>query len=202
MEEIEGEEYDDGPSYLEPSEIHGSALSMALNSLQMLGGDPYLSMQSFNLDVVDQFIMRLEYEVLREYHREERLPGTAIFLSAQSQMWIFAAYELLRTWRGRAEKALMLHKNGGLGHKIAALREDVGFLHVGRKIHADQLSELVGSPKLVDRVREDLAITHIPFGCLDFPRVALAKHEVKGKRNSIEGDVPPSVEILEAVVAH
>jgi hypothetical protein len=82
MEDIEYEEYDDGPSYLEPREISGSALACALNSIQMLGSDPYLSMQSFNLDVVDRFIMDLEYEVLREYHREERLPGTAPFLSA------------------------------------------------------------------------------------------------------------------------
>jgi hypothetical protein len=80
---------------------------------------------------------------------------------------------------------LTLYKNGGLEHKVAALRRDVGFLHVGRASYADQLSELIASPQLIDRIREDLAITHIPFRSLDFIRVALAKHEVKGKRNSI-----------------
>jgi hypothetical protein len=100
-------------------------------------------------------------------------------------MWIFAAYELLRTWQQRAKDAVKLYKNAGLAHKIAALREDVGFLHVGRVSYADQLSELVTSPELVDRIQEDLAVTYIPFARLDFIRVALAKHEVKGKRNSI-----------------
>jgi hypothetical protein len=41
------------------------------------------------------------------------------------------------------------------------------------------------TPALVDRLREDLRLTYIPFAQIDFIRVALAKHEVKGKRNSI-----------------
>lgn len=170
MEDVDYDDYDEGPSYKEPSELDGSALPFALNSLHMLGSDPYLSMQSFNLGIVDQFITDLEYEVLGEYHREERLPGTAIFLSAQSQMWIFAAYELLRTWQQRAKEVVKLHKNGGLGHKIAALKQDVGFIHVGRIIYADQLDKLVASPELVDRIQEDLLRGHTPPNSCDWLR--------------------------------
>ena len=38
-------------------------------------------------------------EVLQKLLQEERTPPETMFLSAQSQMWIFAAYELMRTWR-------------------------------------------------------------------------------------------------------
>ena len=185
MDEFEIDDHSDGPKYRELCEFDGSELPSALRSLHMLGDHPYLSTQSFNLGVVDMFITQLEYHVLKEYHREERAPETAVFLAAQSQMWIFAAYELMRTWRGRARDAIKLHETGGLGHKIAALRKDVGFLHTGRQMYADQLAGLINSPTLVARLRDDLRITHIPFGQHDLIRVALAKHEVKGKRNSI-----------------
>ena len=117
---MEHEEYiedrDDLPEYRDPEEIAGFELSDALNTLHLLGGDPYLRMQAFNLSVVDQFIMGLEYDTLRKLHEEESTPGPeeAMFLSAQSQMWVFAAYEILRTWRARARDVLKLDKNGGM----------------------------------------------------------------------------------------
>jgi len=63
--------------------------------------------------------MELEEQVLAKLFHEERTPMETMFLSAQSQMWIFAAYEILRTWRQRAREVLKLDKSGGLRPKFA-----------------------------------------------------------------------------------
>jgi hypothetical protein len=61
--------------------------------------DAFLRMQAFNLSLVDHFVMRLELQLHRARFNEEKgLGGDTAFLSAQTQMWIFAVYELLRTW--------------------------------------------------------------------------------------------------------
>jgi hypothetical protein len=80
------EDRDDLPAYRDPQEIDGLELSKALRTLHLLGGDPYLRMQAFNLSVLDQFIMKLEYDTLRKLNDEESTPiPEATFLSAQSK---------------------------------------------------------------------------------------------------------------------
>ena len=190
---MEPEEYiedrDDLPDYREPEKIARSELSDALGRLHLLGGDLYLRMQAFNLAVVDQFIMQLEYETLRKLHDEELTPvPETIFLSAQSQMWVFAAYEILRTWRERAKDVLNLYNNGGNGgvkQKIDALEKELGYLHVGRKLRADQLRQVLDDPTIIDKIKGDIRTTHIPFARIEYIRVALAKHEVRGNKKSI-----------------
>jgi hypothetical protein len=180
------EDREDFPDYRPCGEIGAPELSDALRALYLLGDDPYLRMQAFNLSVVDQFIMQLEYDVLRRLRDEESTPGPeAIFLSAQSQMWIFAAYEVLRTWRERANDVLKLCKNGGLRLKISALEKELGFLHVGREIRAEQLRRVLDDPTIVQKIEDDLKISHIPFARLEYIRIALAKHEVSGNKKSI-----------------
>src|SRR6266704_2447173 len=119
------DEFDDNdenlPPYRDRADIGLSEFVEALGSLQLMD-DPYLRMQIYNLSIVDQFIMELEEEVLRKLLHDERTPPETMFLSAQSQMWIFAAYELMRTWRERIRDVLVLHKNGGLKLKIDALK--------------------------------------------------------------------------------
>src|SRR5689334_4980844 len=57
-------------------------------------------MQAMNLAIVDSYIEDIELQVLREYIDQERTPiQIALFSSALAQMWVFALYELLRTWR-------------------------------------------------------------------------------------------------------
>ena len=174
-----------GSRYREPDKIEGFELSEALRSLQFLGDDLYLNMQAFNLSVVDTFIMHLQYETLRKLHEEESTPAEATFLSAQSQMWIFAAYELLRTWKERSGEIVKLHQNGGLQSKIAHLEEEAGYLHVGRRSRAAQLRNVLADPSIVEKIKLDLRVIYIPFSRLSFIRVALAKHQVQGRRNSI-----------------
>ena len=82
-------------------------LAQALQSLPILGDDLYLRMQALNLGIVDEYLRQSERDLLSLYMREERTPTPeAVFVSAQSQLWIFGLYELLRTWRQRARELL------------------------------------------------------------------------------------------------
>ena len=66
--------------------------------------------------LVDQFVVQLEHEVLEKLIQEERapIPETA-FLSAQSQMRIFAAYEIIQPPRysGRNSSAIRRQPSRG-----------------------------------------------------------------------------------------
>jgi hypothetical protein len=175
---------DDQPPYRDRSTIGPNELVAALGSLRLMD-NPYLSMQINNLAVVDQFIMDLEEDVLRKLFEEDRTPPETMFLSAQSQMWIFAAYELTRTWQEMAKDILKLHKNGGLKLKIEALKRPQGFVHVGREIRADQIQRVMEDKGAIVAIEEDLRLMHVPFGILEFIRIAVAKHQVPGKAKQI-----------------
>jgi hypothetical protein len=173
------------PSFRTHTDITSDELTTALRSLALLGGDMYLGMQVTNITVIDQFIMDVEYETLQELLRTERTPAQTMFLNAQSQMWIFAVYELLRTWRARAKDVIKLAESGGLVQKAEGLEADQGFLHSGRAQRAQQLREIAQDPSIIEAIKTDLRRVHIPFARIEHLRVSLAKHEVRGKRNSV-----------------
>lgn len=160
-------------------------MTSALRPLELLKGELYPGLQVENLTVIDQFIMGVEQYTLQEYIRTERTPPETMFLNAQSQMWIFAAYELLRTWRARAKDVIKWAENGGLEAKAAALEEDQGFLHASRERRAKQFREIAANPCVIGTVEMDLRRAHIPFSRIEHLRVSLAKHEVRGRRNSV-----------------
>ena len=180
------EDHDDIPTYRAPKEIEASELSQALGTLHLLGDDPYLPVQAWNLAIVDYFIMRLEWTAMRKRFDDEKedLVDTT-FISAQTQMWIFAAYELLRTWRQRAKDVLKLSKAGGLAMKADALDKELPYLHPGRKERAEQLRRVIADPSIVDAIALDIRRTHILFSQLEHLRVAIAKDEVSGKPKSV-----------------
>lgn len=178
-------DHDGGTSYRPPDQIGAFELNSALRSLHLLDSDPFLRMQVTNLSIVDQFIMQLESDVLRKLTAEERTPPETIFLSAQSQMWIFAAYELLRTWQQRAKELLKWSRTGCLKTKLAVWEADQGYQHIGMDIRACQIRAVLEDPSLIQTIETDLRVSHIPFRRIEFIRIALAKHEVAGKRNSV-----------------
>lgn len=166
-------------------DIDPGELDRALRGLIFLGDGLAMRMQVTNIAIVDNFIMKVETTVRNRLHEEERTPvDDASFLNAQSQMWIFATYELLRTWRQRLEDILKLQKNGGLQSKIDALRKDRGYRHYDREFYASQLERVQKDSATIDTMQTDLRKTAIPFTRLEFLRVALAKHEVSGKEKS------------------
>lgn len=179
-------ERDDEPVYRQPEDINPSELREALGRLQLLGDDPFLRMQVFNLSIVDHFITRLEYDILKKHTEEERTPiAEAAFLSAQSQMWIFAAYELMRTWRQRVRSMIEWAKNGALESRLLALEKEIGYLHVGRQFRAMQIRKVLADPSIIERIRDDLKRTHMLFAQMTALRISIAKHEVKGHKDSV-----------------
>ncbi|RON16799.1 hypothetical protein [Pseudomonas frederiksbergensis] len=93
-----GHDRDYVPSYLHPGQIPQYALGESLKSLKLFNTDMNLVSQSMNLTIVDEFVMDLEYDYLRAKFNETSNPYDSVFLAAQSQMWIFSAYEVMRTW--------------------------------------------------------------------------------------------------------
>lgn len=185
-DELFEDEDADQPRYTPLSEIDPSALNGALCSLHLLGDDPYLRMQALNLGVVDPFLADLEEQLLRKLIDEERTPvPEALFVSAQSQMWLFAAYELLRTWRQRAADMIKWHENSGLEIKLRALEEDIGYQHFGRAYRAAQIKRVIDDPSLISHIHDDRRRVYILFARLEALRVSLAKHEVRGREGSI-----------------
>jgi len=176
MEDDE-EQFDNygGPRYRKPEEIEPSELREGLQQRQ----------QAFHLGIVDGFAMQLETRLLKKQFDEEPIFDEAVFLNAISQMWIFAAYELMRTWRQRAGDLLKWAENGGLHVKLEQLRKETTFVHFGREIRARQIEEVISNPALVERLRSDLRRTHIPFARMEAIRVSIAKHEVRGRPKSV-----------------
>ena len=178
------EEFDEGPPYERPENIEMWEIPKSLGKLALFGSDVYITMQANNLGLIDRWLMDVETNVLQRLIAEDRTPiDDAFFLSAQTQMWIFAAYELLRTWRQRAKEVKKWAENGGLQLKIDALEKDLGYLHTGRLSRAKQLKEVQENPEIVEKLEKDLRRTHILFSQIEAIRVAFAKHEVKGKKN-------------------
>src|SRR6266403_1670840 len=176
----------DGPKYRLPETIAQSELRKALDSLALFGRDPNFRNQAFNIALVDEFVMKLELNLLRQQFQEERTPvAEAAFVSAQSQMWIFAAYELMRTWRQRGKDMIKWADNGGLEPKLATLRRKTAFVHFGREFRARQIEQVLASPALLQRLRDDLRRTYIPFARMEAIRVSIAKHEFRGQKNSV-----------------
>lgn len=176
----------DRPRYRRPEEIGSSEIRNGLRKLQLFWDDPFLRVQALNLELVDQFIMGLEYALLKKLHEEERTPiPDSVFVLAQSQMWIFGAYELMRTWRQRAREIIKWSENSGLESKLKVFEKDQGFLHFGRQFRAEQIRRVLADASIVDAIRTDLRLTHILFARIEAIRVALAKHEVRGRAGSV-----------------
>lgn len=183
-EELYGCEYshDDRPCYLAPGDIPDGKLRSALGQLCFLQSDPYFRTQAFNLDMTDGFLMGLEYATLHEWFETERTPPRAYFLGAQSQMWIFAAYELLRSWREWVGEIKKWSANGGLDQKLASLKNQAkDFSHFGIEAKIGQLKAVIKKPELVLLIEAHLDHTYVSFKMLEFLRVALAKNQVSGK---------------------
>lgn len=170
---------------LHPPEFGPGDLARALTSLTMLGDDPYLSMQASNVGAVDNFLNGLEAQVLREFGEEDRTPSTAFFLQAQTQMWVFAVYELVRTWRERARNMVNWSDNKLLEQKIAQYRAPLRYVHHGREMFAKRLERLKDHPEAVQALRDDLLKTEQPFTWMELLRMTLAKHEVAKVKGSI-----------------
>ncbi|MFO7203589.1 hypothetical protein P3C88_08135 [Pseudomonas aeruginosa] len=173
------EEYDEEIPYQNPEEIDQMAIYSALNSLVFFAYNLDFSNQAMNLTIVDEFIMDLEYDYLRSKFDETNTPYQPIFLSAQSQMWIFSAYELMRTWREKISKYLKAADNGGLPLKLKELQKPTGYENYTIQRRIDEITLLVENPELVETMRDDLKRTQMLFTQMELLRMSLAKHQMR-----------------------
>jgi hypothetical protein len=172
----------------------GTTISQALQTLPLFD-DLFLRMQAMNLDVVDAFLTEQEAGLLAEYMETDRTPlPTATFVSALSQMWMFALYELLRTWRQRArdvigwakafqgtppnkQEALLSAKRREIENKAASAEGTAAFYWHAYEAAATELQFAESLRRAVDR-------TERLFRRIEALRMSLAKHELPGVKGS------------------
>jgi hypothetical protein len=170
-------------------------LSDRLRELPLLD-DMFLGMQAMNVDLVDGYLEELEAELLQESMVSDRPPlPSMMFVSALSQMWVFAAYELLRTWRQRAKETLRwgqkLERLAGEEREaaMAAKREEIE----SRAAEAGDADlrlrsfERAADPQFVEDLRSAVNRTELTFRDFEALRMTLAKHEVPRQRGMYAG---------------
>lgn len=154
----------------------------------LLGDDPYLRMQAFNLGVVSQILDDMEQQLLIEYIEQESTPSTSIVVSAISQLWVFGLYELLRTWRQRANEVL---KFGNMVAALSAELREKKIAERAERARQDSADPAFANPAIIrafeqsgrdESFRHNLRATidrsEVPFRRVEAIRVHLAKHEV------------------------
>jgi hypothetical protein len=152
-------------------------------------------MQATNLGMVDDFLVELEANLLREYHELQRTPvDLALFASALSQLWIFGVYELLRTWRQRVREALDLDgqlrqlDEGGrqllLQTKREGIRETFPYSEGRQEMHASAIERLAMDYQYVESIRIASDQAESIFRRIEALRIHLAKHEVPKMKGS------------------
>lgn len=140
--------------------------------------DLFLNMQGQNVMLVDFYLQDLERDLLREYIEIERTPfPSTLIVSALNQMWIFALYELLRTWRQRVrdlrqEAAKPLPPSENAPDAEPALPELAGLYR------QEQLQRLRNDPTFAVKVNEAYGRIEPLFRRIEALRMNLAKHEV------------------------
>ncbi len=142
-------------------------------------------MQATNIGLVDAFLNILESRLMRERFAQDGTPLDTAFVLAQSQMWIFATYELLRTWKQRAKDTIKLIENGGIEARLAKLQKPLSYRHTAREMRAHQLRKIAAMPSALDVLDADLRRIHVTFGLMEALRMTLAKHEVPKVKDSV-----------------
>jgi hypothetical protein len=150
----------------------------------------YLGMQALNIAIVDESLEAQESRLLGEYIEQERTPVmTAMFVSAQSQMWVFALYEFLRTWRQRVSDLLTWAdklEQVPEGDRPATITEQRSRVEARARESRDadarwSVFERANDPTFADELRAARDKTERFFREVEAVRMSLAKHEVPRK---------------------
>lgn len=169
-------------------------LAEALRSLPLFT-DPYLNMQAINLDLVDQFLVEQETQLLHEYFEQERTPLPAtMFVSAFCQLWIFGLYELLRTWRQRGREIVRWSREfhaleaenraAKLAKKRAEIEKRAADPRSADVFHWPVYEAAANDQAFGEGIRKALDRSERLFKRIEAFRVTLAKHEMPGVSGS------------------
>ena len=146
--------------------------------------DVYLNMQAMNIAMIDTFITEQEYALLREYFEiEKTLTQQALFVSALSQMWIFALYELLRTWSQRARKLKIWKESGALSEMLKRVNNDEH--NLGALMRARHIEWVINDDDAIGYLEQCKSAIQSVFDVTSAIRINLAMHEIKGKPNVV-----------------
>jgi len=158
-------------------------ITTRIKKLPFFEDDVFLGMQAMNVGIVDQIITQYEYVLLREYNVIERTPDSTMAVSALSQMWIYALYEVLRMWRDRKFEFEKLWKNGGIEPKVKDMVDDP----LNHTINARKQQMLRFNNDASYRERIDTVWKGIEeiFRATELIRINLSKHCAPGKDNII-----------------
>lgn len=111
-----------------------------------------------------------------------------MLVSALSQMWAFALYELLRTWRERIRGLRKQRENGMLIRHAERLEREAEKSHnIASLIRGAQARRVLDNPAVLALADGHLAAIQPAFGMLELLRINLAKHEAPGKSNVVPG---------------
>lgn len=162
----------------------------ALQSLGMLKEDVFLGMQALNLGLVNELIVDIEDQMVREYLASDSTPmPTAMMASALSQLWIFGLYELLRTWRQRVRQVIrftceldLLNKNDReerISAEVARLwTASMEIEGAVAPIPVQVFERAVRREGFAKQLKLDLVRFERAFRKIEVLRISLAKHEL------------------------
>jgi hypothetical protein len=191
MVEMSEPQQTEGGEELKQEERH---ILQALASLPLFD-ELYMRMQATNISLVDALIEPMEQDLLRELIEIERTPlPAAMMVSAVSQMWIFAVYELLRTWRQRArnllqtaarmEKVNRANRPAELKKVMEALKGAAEDANMALDMQRESVASLA-DPAFVAALRSAWDEIELVFKPIEVLRVTLAKHEVPGAKGVV-----------------
>ena len=167
--------------YTSPSKIDFSTLTMRWRDLALIEYDVYLGMQGMNIGIADAVITPWEYDLLREYINIERTPiDSAMTVSAFSQMWLFAVYEVMRVWRDRVYNYRKWHQTGGLNQIITNLDTADG-MNMTKNVKKRQIERYRDDEDFRKRSRNEWALFEPVYRMVELLRMNLAKHAAPGK---------------------
>jgi hypothetical protein len=161
-------------------------LNEALEKLPLFD-DVFLRMQAFSLSLLNQWLNQLEAELVADLITQERTPPDTMFVAAIGQLWVFGIYELLRTWRQRANDLLDFAsrvraakgpaRRKLIDEKKRALQRP-GLDQLGSDMRWSQFRKVINSVRFTDRLTKAVDKFEYTFRRLEALRVALAKHEM------------------------
>jgi hypothetical protein len=154
--------------------------------------DLWLGMQAQHIAAVEIAIIRpLELHTARKIFNEEGYVDVMMALNGVSQMWLFALYEFLRTWRQRAIHLLQLadqyartkptKQKAFLTKTIADAKGKEKHIFSGFSFYSQHISQIADAD-FVASIRAYYDKTDGWFGFIEELRMNLAKHEVPKTR--------------------
>ena len=157
----------------------------------------FLQMQAQNVAVVHAHLASLEDEMVHEYDERGQIPHkTVALVSSLGQMWIFALYEVLRTWRQMVNELLSYRKGldpipgqpsveekrAKLGSKREASYHPAVSEELLDTTYNEAFRQVARDGTYAQQLESALAAVTPVLGRIADLRVALAKHELPGIR--------------------